>query len=173
VFLAGRVGNELILAVLLTVVLTGLGTLAYGVPIPAARLPALIATLIIAAAALCCCAFAFTTLIRKEDSAVAVAMGVMLTLFFISGNFFKVDNSAMRQIAGVFPVKHLNNAFLTAFNPHIAGSGILWPDLLVITLWGLGLSRPPSGCSAGPLPPASPPACPGGRGREAHGAGCR
>jgi ABC-2 type transport system permease protein len=138
VFIAGRVGNELTLAVLLAVVLTGLGALAYGVPIPAARLRALILTLIIAAAALCCGAFAFTTLIRKEDSAVAVAMGVMLTLFFISGNFFKVDNSAMRQIAGVFPVKHLYNAFLTAFNPHTAGSGILWPDLLVITLWGLG-----------------------------------
>jgi len=66
---------------LLAVVLTGLGALTYFVPVPTARLPALIAILIIAAAALCCCAFAFTTLLLKEDSVVAVAMGVMLTLF--------------------------------------------------------------------------------------------
>lgn len=137
-FIAGRAGNELVLAVLLAAVLTGLGGLVYGVPIPGARMPALILTLVVAAAAFCCCAFAFTALIRTEDSAVAVAMGVMLTLFFISGNFFKVDSSAMRQIAAVFPLKHLNNAFLTAFNPNTTGTGIEWTDLLVIAFWGLG-----------------------------------
>jgi len=74
----------------------------------------------------------------------------------------------MRQVAGVLPVKNMNNTFLTAFNPHTAYSGIRWKDLLVITLLGPGIScrrRSPL-----PLdtfvryPTTNPTTVPGGRG---------
>jgi ABC-2 type transport system permease protein len=134
-FIAGRVGNAIVVTLILTVLLVALGRLVYGVPIPVTRLPALVLALVAGAFCCCCCAFAFTLAIRKENAAFALAMGAMLTLFFISGNFFKVDSSTMRRVAEVFPVKHLNNALLTVFNPNTTGSGIELGDMAVIALW--------------------------------------
>ena len=66
-----------------------------------------------------------------------LGLGAMLTLFFLSGNFFNINNDTMRTIANVFPVKHLNTALVTVFNPHTAGAGIKSWDLAVIVIWGL------------------------------------
>ena len=67
---------------------------------------------------------------------------VPLTLFFLSGNFFVMPDedwpTVIRAIAAFFPVKHLNDALLTALNPHTSGIGIALWDLMVILLWGLG-----------------------------------
>jgi ABC-2 type transport system permease protein len=137
-FIAGRIGNAIVMTVLLTVVLVGLGRLVYGVPIPTARIPALILTLVVGAVAFCCLAFAFTLIVRKDSAAMSMAIGVTLTLFFLSGNFFRVENHSMRTVADIFPVKHLNQALITVFNPHTTGSGIQVWDLIVIALWGAG-----------------------------------
>ena len=90
----------------------------------ATRIAALILAVAVAAIAFACMAFAFTLLVRNESSAMPLGLGAMLILFFISGNFFNVNNHTMRTIANVFPVKHLNTAIVTVFNPHTAGSGI-------------------------------------------------
>ena len=43
----------------------------------------------------------------------------------------------MRTIANIFPVKHLNQALITVFNPHTTGTGIKAWDLAVVAIWGL------------------------------------
>ena len=137
VYIAGRVANAVLLVMLTTVVLIVLGRVLYGVALPSTRIAALILAVAVAAIAFACMAFAFTLLVRKETSAMPLGLGAMLTLFFISGNFFNINNHTMRTIANVFPVKHLNTALVTVFNPHTAGAGIKNWDLAVIAIWGL------------------------------------
>src|SRR3970282_1268398 len=48
------------------------------------------------------------------------------------------DPPAWIDIAGdIFPVKHLSEASLTAFNPSGGGWGFEWLDLAVIGAWGV------------------------------------
>jgi ABC-2 type transport system permease protein len=136
-FIAGRVGNAILLALLTTALLIVLGRVLYGVSLPAGRLAALVLTLVVAAVSLACVAFAFTVLVRSENGAQPLALGVTLTLYFISGNFFTVKSTTMTRIADIFPVKHINEALVTVFNPHTTGAGIKATDLVVVAGWGL------------------------------------
>ena len=63
---------------------------------------------------------------------------VLLPLYFISGVFVVESDipHSLKDIASVFPVRHLQQALLTAFNPHTAGAGFAWNDLLVLAIWG-------------------------------------
>jgi ABC-2 type transport system permease protein len=36
----------------------------------------------------------------------------------------------------IFPVRHLANALLAAYNPHTKGLGFAGPDLLIVVAWG-------------------------------------
>jgi ABC-2 type transport system permease protein len=96
--------------------------------------------LLVASAAFCCLAFAFTLAVRKASAAVPLGTGVTLAVYFLSGNFFIIEHPplVLRVVGDTFPVKHLNNALLTALNPNATGLRVEWVDLLVVAAWGLG-----------------------------------
>ncbi len=139
IFITGYVATALLMAVLLAALVMVLGRVAYGVPIPGATMPAFVATVLVGAASFSCLAFAFTLVVRSQRAAQAMIIAVILTLFFISGNFFPVNKApaALTTIAGFFPVRHFNTAMWTVFNPHTTGMGFQWTDIGVIALWGL------------------------------------
>src|SRR6266545_931655 len=139
VFIAGYVATALLIAVLLSALVMLLGRIPYGVPISGATMPAFAVTVLVAAALFSCLAFAFTVAIRQQRAAQAMVMAVTLTLFFISGNFFPVSKApaALTTIANLFPVRHVNTAMWTVFNPHTTAMGFQWADIGVIALWGL------------------------------------
>ena len=87
VFIAGRVGNALVISLLMLVVVTVLGRLVYGVSIPGETLPAVVVTLIVGAASFACLGFAMTVIIPSEQAAPAVTNAIALPLYFISGIF--------------------------------------------------------------------------------------
>lgn len=138
VFIAGHVGTSIILGLGVAAALVALGRGAYGIPLPLAGLPALVLVLLVSSAAFCCLAFAFTLVVRKASAAVPLGTGVMLSLYFLSGNFFLIEHPPLllRVVGDFFPVTHLNNALLTPLNPNAAGTRIEWLDLLIIAAWG-------------------------------------
>ncbi|MGI8750258.1 MAG: ABC transporter permease [Thermoleophilaceae bacterium] len=141
-FIAGRVATAVGMAVALTVVLLLVGRLLYGVDIPGATLPALVLALVVGATAFCCLGVAFSTLVPNEDAGPALVNAAVLPLYFISGVFFPTDKAPawLNDIASVFPVKHLADALLKAFDPRTTGAGIAWGDLGIVAGWGaLGL----------------------------------
>jgi ABC-2 type transport system permease protein len=141
-FIAGHVGTSVLLGLGVAAALLGLGRGAYGIPVPLAGVPALAVALLVSSAAFCCMAFAFTLVVRKAGAAVPLGTGVMLSLYFVSGNFFLLEHPPLllRIISNTFPVAHLNNALLTPLNPNATGLRIEWLDLLIIAAWGvLGL----------------------------------
>jgi ABC-2 type transport system permease protein len=139
-FIGGHVGVAIVLSIGIAVFLGLLGRIAYGVTIPTDTLLALVLIVVISAIAFACLGFAFTVIVQTRGAAAPLGLGLTLTLFFLSGNFFMMENwpTAIRILTNIFPVKHLNAALLLALKPSTSGVGIAWGDLAVVVLWGIG-----------------------------------
>lgn len=139
VYMAGRVATATSVATLLVVVVTVVGRIVYGVELPGSALAGLALTVVVGTAALCCLGFALTAAIPSENAAPAVTNAVVLPLYFISGVFIPNDQipQTMRTVADVFPIKHLFQALLTAFDPSTTGTGIEVRHLAIMAAWGV------------------------------------
>ena len=139
VFIAGRVGNALVISLLMLVVVTVLGRLVYGVTIPGETLPAVFVTLLVGAASFACLGFAMTVIIPSEQAAPAVTNAIALPLYFISGIFIPESEipDGVLHFADIFPFRHFFEAFFNAFDPNTAGVGFEWGNLAIVAAWGL------------------------------------
>jgi ABC-2 type transport system permease protein len=116
-----------------------LGRVVYGVHLPTHTLPGLVATVLVGTAACCALGFALTGLIPSEGAAPAITNAVILPLYFFSGIFIPVDQlpSGMRIIGTLFPIRHLFDSFLLAYDPATKGSAVSLGHLAVLALWGV------------------------------------
>jgi len=138
-FFAGRIGNSVVVSVLLIVVVTLIGRVFYDVSVPFDRLPAVAVTLAIGAAAFCCLGVALTAAIPSEDAAAPIANVAVLPLYFLSGVFIPATEipAGVLHVADIFPIRHFFEAFFTAFSPTTGGAGFEWGHLGIVALWGL------------------------------------
>jgi ABC-2 type transport system permease protein len=136
--IAGRVLTAVVIAVVMSVVLLGIGWAAYSAHVPGRTALALAVTVVIGAASFCCLGYALTSLIHNEDAAQPVTQALLLPLYFISGVFVAVSILPhwLADVGEIFPVRHLANALLIAYNPHTTGLGFAGPDLLIVAAWG-------------------------------------
>jgi ABC-2 type transport system permease protein len=140
VFIAGRVGNSIVVALMMLVLLAAIGRLLYGVHVPLERLPAILIALVVGAAAFCCLGIALTAAIPSQDAAAPIVNALLLPLYFLSGVFIPDDQlpSGVIHFADVFPVRHFFEAFFDAYVPPAgAGATISWDNLAVVAAWGL------------------------------------
>ena len=123
--IAGRVLTATVIAVVMSAVLLGIGWAAYGAHVPGRTALALVATVVIGAACFCCLGYALTSVIHDEDAAVPATQALLLPLYFISGVFVatSVLPHWLADVGEIFPVRHLANALLVAYNPHTTGLG--------------------------------------------------
>lgn len=137
--IAGRVLTSIVIAVAMAAALLGIGWAAYGATLPGRTAAALAVTVVVGAAAFCCLGFGLASLIRNEDAAAPVTQAIQLPLYFVSGVFVaaSVLPRWLVDVGNVFPVKHLANALLVAYNPHTTGLGFAGQDLLIVVGWGL------------------------------------
>ena len=136
--IAGRVVTAVVIAVVMAAVLLGVGWAAYGASVPGRTALALVVTVVIGAASFCCLGYALTSLIRNEDSAQPVTQALLLPLYFISGVFVAVSILPhwLADVGEIFPVRHLANALLIAYNPHTTGLGFAGLELFIVAAWG-------------------------------------
>ncbi|MGK2933361.1 MAG: ABC transporter permease [Solirubrobacterales bacterium] len=139
VFIAGRVGNAIVISVLMVILITVIGNVLYGAPIPWERLPAVITTLLIGAASFCCLGIAMTAIIPSREAAPAITNLITLPLYFLSGIFIPEDEipDGVLSFADHFPIRSFFEAFFSAYNPHTTGSGFEWGNLAAVAIWGL------------------------------------
>ncbi|MGI9557428.1 MAG: ABC transporter permease [Solirubrobacterales bacterium] len=143
VFIAGRVGNALVVSVLMVILVTIIGRLVYGVAIPTTTIPAILITLLVGAASFACMGFALTTIIPSEEAAPAITNAIALPLYFISGIFIPDSEipDGVLSVADIFPIRHFFEAFFAAWDPSTSGAGIELGHLAVVAAWGaLGLA---------------------------------
>lgn len=138
VFIAGRVGNSIVVALMMMVLLAAIGAALYGVPVPWGRAPAIVVALVVGAASFCCLGIALTAAIPSQDAAAAIVNALLLPLYFLSGVFIPEDQlpSGVIHFADVFPVRHFFDAFFDAYVP-TGGAAISWDNLAVVAAWGL------------------------------------
>jgi ABC-2 type transport system permease protein len=139
VFIAGRVGNSIVVALMMLALIAVLGRVAYGVAIPWDRLPAIVLTLAVGAAAFCCLGVALTAAIPSQDAAAPIVNALLLPLYFLSGVFIPDDQlpNGVIHFADAFPVRHFFEALFNAYVPAAAGgSGVEWGNLAAVVAWG-------------------------------------
>ncbi|HEX6228197.1 MAG TPA: ABC transporter permease [Solirubrobacterales bacterium] len=139
VFVAGRVGNSIVVALLMLILIALIGRVLYGVELPFERLPAVLLTLTVGAAAFCCLGVALTAAIPSQDAAAPIVNAVLLPLYFLSGIFIPDTQlpEGVIYFADAFPVRHFFEAFFGAYVPgEGAGSGFEWGHLAALAAWG-------------------------------------
>ena len=136
--IAGRALTAVVAALGISVLLLTIGWAAFDARLPARTAPALALTIVVGTVSFCCLGYALASVIHDQDAAQPVTQAVMLPLYFISGVF--VASSVLPHwlvdIAGIFPVRHLAAALLTAYNPHTHGAGLASIDLFIVAIWG-------------------------------------
>lgn len=138
VFIAGRVGNALVVSVLSLMVLSVIGWAVYSVEVPWERLPAVLVTLAVGAVSFCSLGVALSAAIPSEQAAPPITNVTVLPLYFLSGVFIPESEipEGVLHVADVFPIRHFFEAFLTAWDPATAGAGFAWGHLAVVAAWG-------------------------------------
>jgi ABC-2 type transport system permease protein len=138
VFIAGRVGNSIVVALLMLALIAVLGRVLYGVAIPWGEAPAILVTLIVGAAAFSCLGIALTAIIPSQDAAAPIVNALLLPLYFLSGIFIPDDElpQGVIDFASHFPIRDFFQAFFNAYLPG-GSSGLDWGNLAVVAAWGV------------------------------------
>ena len=136
-YLFGRIGNAVIVSILLVIIVTFSGVVFFGVDAPTNTMPAFLLTLMVGAAAFCALGMAVTALIPNAEASPAIVNASILPLLFVSDVFIPLDDAPywLQVFANVFPVRHFSTALQTAFNPFETGAGFEWMNLLVMAGW--------------------------------------
>jgi ABC-2 type transport system permease protein len=139
IFIASQALTGLTISLVMTVIIVGLGRVAYDVSLNLDSVPSLLLTLVIGAASFSALGLALTTVCPSEEAAPAVTNAIMLPLYFISDVFIPGDQvpETISTIASVFPVQHMSRALQESFDPFVAGTPWPWQHWLVIAAWGL------------------------------------
>ena len=139
VFIAGRIGNSAVVALLMLALMAAIGRLLYGVAIPWGQLPQIVVTLLIGAASFCCLGIALTAAIPSQDAAAPIVNALLLPLYFLSGVFIPDDQlpNGVIHFADLFPIRHFFEAFFDVYDPGSVGSSVQWGDLAIVAIWGV------------------------------------
>jgi ABC-2 type transport system permease protein len=139
VFIAGRVGNSIVVALIMLALIAAIGRLLYGVAIPWGQSPEILLTLVVGAAAFSCLGIALTAAIPSQDAAAPIVNALLLPLYFLSGVFIPDDQlpSGVIHFADAFPIRHFFEAFFNAYIPTGGNSGVEWGNLAIVAAWGV------------------------------------
>lgn len=137
IYLAGRVGSAVWIALLAVVGMLAVGALGYDLQIRVATLPAAAVTFVVGVACFAALGLAMAGLAGSGEAAPALANATILPLAFISDVFVPISDppAALTVIADLLPLKHFVRAFQDAFGPATTGAAFRWDDLGVMALW--------------------------------------
>jgi ABC-2 type transport system permease protein len=139
VFIAGRIGNSIVVALLMMILIAAIGRILFSVPIPWSQLPEILVVLVVGAASFCCLGIALTAAIPSQDAAAPIVNALLLPLYFLSGIFIPENelSSGVISFANHFPVRDFFEAFFKAYIPAAHGPSLDWGNLLVVAIWGV------------------------------------
>jgi ABC-2 type transport system permease protein len=138
-YIGGRIGNAFVVSLLMVVIVTILGDVLYGVPVPTETIPALLLTLVIGTFSFCSLGLALSIVIPSEQASPPITNFTVLPLYFLSGVFVPETEipDGVLTFASIFPIRPFFQAFLTAYDPLTVGAGFDWGHLAVVAAWGV------------------------------------
>ena len=138
IYLAGVIGSAVCMAVLGTVAVVTLGVAAYDVNIEFAKVPAMLAALVLGATTFATWGVAMAALTRSAAAAPAVANAVILPMAFVSNVFVSFEGEApawLLLVGDAFPLRHFVISFGEAMSPFSDAPAFLPERLGVLALW--------------------------------------
>jgi ABC-2 type transport system permease protein len=132
-FVAGRVAVGLAATTVTAAALVIVATLVFGVRLAPARLAAAAVVFVVAVACFAALGFAVLAVVRRSQTVIAVTLGSLLSLSFIS-DVFVIGVTLPRPlevIGDLLPLRHASHA-LTAT---VTGGAAPWADLAVLLAW--------------------------------------
>lgn len=135
-YLAARIVHSALIALLLTVIVTIFGIVAFGVSFRLEQGPLLLLVLLIGAGTFCALGLAVAGIIPNASAAPAVVNASILPILFISDVFVNLDDGTfLAQVGNLFPVRHLATALQVVYDPFATRT--LDPvDLVWLVAWG-------------------------------------
>ena len=102
-----------------------IGMIAFDVSIEPRLIPAAVVAVLLGGLCLSSLGLAVVSFVRKAESAPLVSNITMFPLIFLSGVFFPIGQAPqwVQDVANVFPIAHLVDAFTGCFDPATTGSG--------------------------------------------------
>lgn len=140
IYLAGVVLSAVWLALFATVLMVGVGVIAYDVNIELAKLPAMMLAFVVGSSTFAVLGVAVSAAARNPAAAQSITQATMLPLGFVSEVFISLgggnDTPRWLEIIGdVFPLKHYVVAFGEPMSPFSTAPAIEWTHLGVMLLW--------------------------------------
>lgn len=136
-YIAARIGSTVVIVAMMTVLVLGLGAIAYGVKVRTSTLPGLVVTLLLGTAAFTTLGIGITRFIKTADAAPVIVNLTVLPLTFISQVWFPTNQLPgwLNTIAKIFPIRPLADGLQYAFNPHTTGAGLNGADIESLAIW--------------------------------------
>lgn len=138
VFVASQILASIVIMAVMLVLVVAIGRVLFDVRLQISGIPMLLITLVVGAAGFCSLGLALTAIIPSVDAAPAITNAIALPLYFVSDVFLPPGQAPgwVETVGNLFPIKHLNSALFTSFDPFNDGA-VPWNHWLVIALWGL------------------------------------
>jgi len=150
-YMTGRVGSAIWIALLAVTIMMTVGVVVYGVEVIWEKMPAAGVSFVAGVACFAALGLMLAAFVPNGESAPAVANATLLPLAFVSDIFLVPSTDApawIEFIGNVFPLKHFSIAFGDAFNPFLEGNGFQWSagegeyaignHVTWMLLWGVG-----------------------------------
>lgn len=136
-FIAAQVLRATAQALVMTVLLVAIGTLAYGVEFPGAGIVGFLVYAALGTATLCTLGIAITPFTPTPDAASTIAPFTVVILAFISGVWIPIDQLPhwLEQVGKVFPLFHLAVGLQTSLSPEAGGAGLEGGNVVPLLIW--------------------------------------
>ena len=136
--IASQLLSALVVALLVSLLVGGLGVVFYDLRVYWARLPVLLVVMLVGGLSLAALGMLVGSLVPNADAAPAIVNFVFLPLVFLSGTFYPINPSSLvAQIMQWLPLRPFTLSVFRAFDPR-GGPLVDLRDLLVLTAWGIG-----------------------------------
>lgn len=138
-FLVGRIGSAVWIALLSVALMIAVGVAFFGVQMVWQSLPAALLALALGIGCFAALALLVVAVSPSANATPAIVNGIVLPLAFISDVFGDASGLPdwLQTVGWVFPLKHFVHALQDAFNPFLAGAAPDWDHLAVMAAWGL------------------------------------
>ena len=137
IYMAGRIGSGVWIAVLSVVLMFGVGWALFGFVMLWDDLGSAVLAFILGMATFSALGLSVCALVKSGDSVPAVANAVFLPMAFISGIFIPLEDAPrwLVILGDIFPLKHFAEPFGAAFDPFHTGPVLGWDNLAILGGW--------------------------------------
>ncbi len=140
IFFGGKILSSILIALVGTLIMLGVGVLFFGLQVYPETVPILIVVFFVGVATFAALGLLVAALAPSGQAATAIANATLLPLAFVSGVFIVPGEDMpgwLTAVSDFFPLSHFVEPFVAAFTPEATRADFEWQDLAYLALWGV------------------------------------